>query len=142
MNIYKYGMKYRGYSIGCQPMQNLIRATEDETGKYYNILEYSEPLTAEQINNYQLADLQKKPGIDKTLIEVFKALNKPLLKDLQAYSKRISGKNLIVLIKDYAKTHDNEPDFIEYLEDLKTNNSISALTDYYEIIDYLQEATT
>lgn len=142
MSIYKYGMKYRGFSIGCQPMENLIKATEDETGKYYNVLEYSEPLTAEQINNYQLADLQKKPGIDNALIEVFKPLNKPFLKDLQAYSKEISGENLIVLIRDYAKNHENEPDFIEYLEDLKSNNSIGCMSDYYEIIDYLQEETS
>lgn len=143
-NIYKYAMKYRGFSIGCQPIQNLIEAQEDPTGKYYNILLYSEPLTPEQIQSYQLIDMQPQPEIKEILINLYKALNRDFLRDLDKYARTETGKPLIILIRSYAeKTKtDPQPDFIEYLEDLKTNNSISSMSDYYEIIDYMQQETS
>ena len=52
---YKYGMRLRGYSIGCQPMEGLIRAEEDESKKYWNILVYNRKLTEKEINDYDLA---------------------------------------------------------------------------------------
>lgn len=141
MSIYKYGMRCRPYSIGCQPMQNLIEAQEDPTQKYWNILLYSEPLSPEQIAHYSLTDLQPQPDIKTMLIDLYKALNKPLLKDLDTYARTQSGKPLLTLIRSYAAQEDPQPDFIDYIEDLKKNNSISAMNDYYEIIDYMQETT-
>lgn len=38
---YKYGMRLRGYSPGCQPKENLVERQDDPTGKYYDILVYS-----------------------------------------------------------------------------------------------------
>lgn len=144
MNIYKYGMKYRPFSIGCQPLENLIEAQEDPTNKFYNILLYSEALTPEQIKSYQLTDLQPQPDIKQLLTELYKALNRDFLKDLDTYARTESGKPLIVLIRSYADAtkEDPQPDFIEYIKDLKNNNSISSQIDYYEIIDFLQEVTT
>ena len=141
MTIYKYGMKSRPYSIGCQPMQNLIEAQEDPAGIYWNILLYSAPLTPEEINHYSLVDLQQKPGIKAALIDLYKGLNKPFLHDLNDYAKTETGQPLIKLITiyDQATKNDPQPDFIEYINDLKNNNSISSQVDYYEIIDYMKE---
>lgn len=58
--IYKYGMKYRGYSIGCQP-GGVIDREDDETGKYYDIITYNRPLTAEELTAYELEDLNDAP---------------------------------------------------------------------------------
>lgn len=112
MNIFKYGMKYRPYSIGCQPMENLIEATEDASGKYYNILLYSEPLTPEEIKSYQLIDMQPKPDLKKALLELFKSLQKPLLKDIDNYTRTIAQENnknlnLYALISEYTRTANN-----------------------------------
>lgn len=54
---YKYGMKLRGFSIGCQPMEGLIRAEEDESKKYWNILIYDRELTEKEINDYDLVKI-------------------------------------------------------------------------------------
>ena len=142
MNIFKYGMKYRPYSIGCQPMENLIEATEDATGKYYNILHYSEPLTPEQIASYQLIDMQPKPDLKKALIELYKALNKPLLKDIDNYTRQLSKENnksfnLYTLITEYTRTHANNTELLEYINELKENNSISSMVEYYELTDFM-----
>lgn len=52
--MFKYGMRLRGFSMGCQPMKNLIERVDDESGKYHDILIYSEKLTDEQATNYEL----------------------------------------------------------------------------------------
>ncbi len=54
---YKYGMRLRGFSIGCQPMMGLIRREDDTTGKYYDILVYNRPLTGSEISGYELDSL-------------------------------------------------------------------------------------
>lgn len=51
---YRYGMRLRGFSIGCQPMSGLIEREDDPTGRYYDILVYARPLTEEEQNNYEL----------------------------------------------------------------------------------------
>lgn len=52
--IYKYGMRLRGFSLGCQPMKNLIGREDDKSGKYYDILLYSKKLSENECNNYEL----------------------------------------------------------------------------------------
>ena len=52
--MYKYGMRLRGYSIGCQPMDGLWRAEEDRGGKYHNILLYIRPLNDHEMEEYEL----------------------------------------------------------------------------------------
>ena len=54
---YKYGMRLRGFSIGCQPMIGLIRREDDITGRYYDILVYNRPLTESEISGYELDSL-------------------------------------------------------------------------------------
>lgn len=50
---YLYGMRLRGFSIGCQPMNGLIRHKDGELG-YYDILVYNRPLTENEMKNFEL----------------------------------------------------------------------------------------
>lgn len=52
--MYKYGMRLRGFSIGCQPMQGFVRRFDDKSGKYYDLLLYNRELSQEEIKNYEL----------------------------------------------------------------------------------------
>lgn len=54
MPRYKYGMRLRGFSIGCQPTDGLDDIIDDPDGKYYDILIYDKPLSNKQISNYEL----------------------------------------------------------------------------------------
>ena len=51
---YKYGMRLRGFSIGCQPMNGFIKRYDDTTNKYHDILEYNRELTEEEMRIYAL----------------------------------------------------------------------------------------
>ena len=53
----KYGMKLRGFSIGCQPMNGFVRRHNDTTNKYYDIIEYSRELTIDEMFTYGLEKL-------------------------------------------------------------------------------------
>ena len=52
--LYKYGMKYRGFSIGCQPMNGFYERLDDKTGKYYDIIVYNRKLNDSEIRDYEL----------------------------------------------------------------------------------------
>ncbi len=52
--MYKYGMRLRGFSIGCQPMQGFVRRLDDKSGKYYDLLLYDRELSQEEIKNFEL----------------------------------------------------------------------------------------
>jgi len=52
--LYLYGMRLRGFSPACQPMNGIVDYREDTTGKYHNLLIYDRPLTEEEISNYEL----------------------------------------------------------------------------------------
>lgn len=57
--IYKYGMRLRGFSLGCQPKDGFIVREDDPSGRYYDILVYERPLTMEEIMNYELDYLKE-----------------------------------------------------------------------------------
>lgn len=52
--MYLYGMRLRGFSLGCQPMKGIIERRDDHTGKYYDLLVYSRKLTDEELERYEL----------------------------------------------------------------------------------------
>ena len=54
---FRYGMRLRGFSIGCQPMKGFLRREDDITGKYHDIIVYDRPLTGEEIWDYELEAL-------------------------------------------------------------------------------------
>ena len=51
--LYKYGMRLRGFSIGCQP-RGVYKRVDDETGKYHDIIIYARKLTDKEVNDYEL----------------------------------------------------------------------------------------
>ena len=53
VEMYKYGMRLRGFSIGCQPMNGLID-WQDTEGKYYSELTYNRKLSTEECEQYDL----------------------------------------------------------------------------------------
>lgn len=56
---YRYGMRLRGFSPGCQPKEGLLRREDDPTGKYWDILVYDRILTDQEIRSYELDPIKK-----------------------------------------------------------------------------------
>lgn len=52
--MYKYGMRLRGFSIGCQPAKGFVDAMPDESGKYWDFLIYNRKLTDKEVSDYEL----------------------------------------------------------------------------------------
>lgn len=52
-----YGMRLRGFSMGCQPMRGLIDHIKDS--KYYDVLIYNRKLTAQELKDYELDFIKK-----------------------------------------------------------------------------------
>ena len=53
---YRYGMRLRGYSPGCQP-KGVLRREDDKAGRYHDIIVYDRQLSADDIRNYELEEL-------------------------------------------------------------------------------------
>lgn len=60
--LYYYGMRNRGYSIGCQP-KGVLMTQDDETGRYHDIIVYKRALTESEVYDYEL-DFIKSEAID------------------------------------------------------------------------------
>lgn len=56
---FRYGMRMRGFSPGCQPKEGFLDVEVDPTEKYYNILVYSRRLTDKELSDYELDDINK-----------------------------------------------------------------------------------
>ena len=52
-----YGMRLRGFSPGCQPMNGFLRREDDTTGKYHDILVYDRQLNELGVYAYSLDEL-------------------------------------------------------------------------------------
>ncbi len=50
----RYGMRLRGFSIGCQPIEGLIGTEKDYRGEYHDILIYNRKLTKKEREEYDL----------------------------------------------------------------------------------------
>lgn len=55
--MYKYGMRLRGFSVGCQPMDGLLERQDDPSGRYYDILIYNRKLTKKELESYELDEV-------------------------------------------------------------------------------------
>ena len=53
---YRYGMRLRGFSPGAQPKE-VLRREDDPTGKYHDIIVYDRQLSADEIADYELDEL-------------------------------------------------------------------------------------
>ena len=56
---FRYGMRLRGFSPGCQP-RGVIEREDDPSGKYYDILVYNRPLTYWELMDYELDLIPEK----------------------------------------------------------------------------------
>lgn len=52
--MYMYGMRLRGFSLGCQPKNGFYERRDDPSGKYWDILVYTRMLSKEETSNYDL----------------------------------------------------------------------------------------
>lgn len=53
--LYRYGMLHsRGYGIGCQPLEGLIRHFKIESKEFYDEIGYSRKLSEKEVYNYDL----------------------------------------------------------------------------------------
>lgn len=52
--MYKYGMRLRGFSKGCQPSKGFVDVMPDESGKYWDFLLYDRKLTDKEVSDYEL----------------------------------------------------------------------------------------
>ncbi len=57
---YRYGMRLRGFSMGCQPKAGLKRREDDPTGKYHDILIYDRKLTSRELLDYELDEIKEE----------------------------------------------------------------------------------
>ena len=51
--LYLYGMRLRGFSIGCQP-NGVKERRDDPTGRYYDIICYQRELSDSEVRDYEL----------------------------------------------------------------------------------------
>lgn len=64
---YRYGMRNRGYSIGCQPMNGLKDVAPDDNERYPNILTYDRELTTQEVEDYELDFLGSKTEAEEII---------------------------------------------------------------------------
>ncbi len=54
MKKYVYGMRLRGFSIGCQPMNGFIERRDSHAENFYDVIVYSRLLTEQELKDYDL----------------------------------------------------------------------------------------
>lgn len=52
--VYIYGMRLRGFSPGCQPMNGYVERRDDPNGKYHDLLVYNRYLTEQEKQAFEL----------------------------------------------------------------------------------------
>lgn len=55
--MYRYGMKYRGFSPACQPMDGLVERIDSD--EYYDELIYNRRLTDAELAQYELVFIEE-----------------------------------------------------------------------------------
>lgn len=51
---YIYGMRMRGFSLGCQPMLGFVERRDDPTGRYHDLIVYDRKLADDEVCAYEL----------------------------------------------------------------------------------------
>ncbi len=57
MTKYIYGMRQRGFSIGCQPKEGFIKQVDSLTGLYHDLIVYNRRLTDKELKEYELDEV-------------------------------------------------------------------------------------
>ena len=109
--VYKYGMRLRGFSIGCQPKEGFIERLDDTTGRYYDIIAYNRALSADEINHYSLDLLEDiEPEKEPTPEPEKNSLNIELEKPAKKARRSDTQKAFDYIVKqapDHMKTTDH-----------------------------------
>jgi len=58
--MFYYGMRLRGFSIGCQPMDGFVERLDSNDDRFYDIICYSRQLTDEETSHYSLTPLAEE----------------------------------------------------------------------------------
>ena len=66
MAYHIYGMRLRGFSPGCQPMDGLRQQIDGKCG-YHDLLLYDRTLTDDELRQYELDDLTNLPNPPKEM---------------------------------------------------------------------------
>ena len=59
---WSYGMRLRGFSIGCQPREGFVERVDDPDGRYWDIIVYDRPLSDAEIEGYDLDFIEGRRG--------------------------------------------------------------------------------
>lgn len=51
---HRYGMRLRGFSPGCQPVEGFIERLDDPKRRYHDILVYDRRLSGREVMDYEL----------------------------------------------------------------------------------------
>lgn len=54
MSEYRYGMRLRGFSPGCQPKDGLLYVERSDDRRYYDVLVYNRKLSEKEVENFEL----------------------------------------------------------------------------------------
>ena len=57
---YVYGMRLRGFPLGCQPKQGFVERRDDPSGRYHDIIVYNRQLTPQDEFFYDLDYIGKE----------------------------------------------------------------------------------
>lgn len=58
--MFVYGMRLRGFSLGCQPKDGFVERLDDTTEKYYDLIVYNRQLSEKECHDYELDFLGTK----------------------------------------------------------------------------------
>ena len=75
------------------------------------------------------------------LKRLYTTLNNDFLTDLKQYAIEYYSIDLFVLIEKYAAIESDNNQIIEYIQELKQDNSISCMEDYYSLIEFMKGKT-
>lgn len=56
---YVYGMRLRGFSIGCQP-SGVLERLDDPSGRYWDLIVYDHKLSDEEVKHYSLDLIEER----------------------------------------------------------------------------------
>lgn len=87
---YLYGMRSRGFSIGCQPVDGFVERIDDENKKYHDVLIYNRELTDKELDKYELdyvKEVKEEGDRDNP-----KATIIPMIKQLESLFSKLNYK--------------------------------------------------
>lgn len=81
--MYYYGMRLRGFSVGCQPMDNLKGAVDVTSDRYHDIIAYTKKLSEKDEYVYDLDNVTNATCIvqeraDDNFIEEYDSLKEAI----------------------------------------------------------------